>query len=202
MYQYSAESKAQLEKARNYLKTNKRVKRFYSIWEAWYSILRGDINPYDNSRLYDMSFQNESIFVDKYKFIATQDITYTAHLLDDEDFNALCKKNGIDYKKYYSPDKDGSIKTIVINGIDRNDEPIFNNNLLGKTIGCYDIDSEKTERENKLDESVYMINILMMIRFISITVLKPTSRTRLKRNLRTICPKTKPRATYITIIIG
>ena len=28
-------------------------------------------------------------------------------------------------KKYYSPDKDGSIKTIVINGIDRNDEPIF-----------------------------------------------------------------------------
>lgn len=131
MYQYSAESKAQLEKARNYLKTNKRVKRFYSIWEAWYSILRGD----------------------KYKFIATQDITYTAHLLDDEDFNALCKKNGIDYKKYYSPDKDGSIKTIVINGIDRNDEPIFNNNLLGKTIGCYDIDSEKTERENKLDEN-------------------------------------------------
>lgn len=153
MYQYSAESKAQLEKARNYLKTNKRVKRFYSIWEAWYSILRGDINPYDNSRLYDMSFQKESIFVDKYKFIATQDITYTAHLLDDEDFNALCKKNGIDYKKYYSPDKDGSIKTIVINGIDRNDEPIFNNNLLGKTIGCYDIDSEKTERENKLDEN-------------------------------------------------
>lgn len=153
MYQYSAESKAQLEKARNYLKTNKRVKRFYSIWEAWYSILRGNINPYDNSRLYDMSFQNESIFVDKYKFIATQDITYTAHLLDDEDFNALCKKNGIDYKKYYSPDKDGSIKTIVINGIDRNDEPIFNNNLLGKTIGCYDIDSEKTERENKLDEN-------------------------------------------------
>lgn len=153
MYQYSSESKAQLEKARNYLKTNKRVKRFYSIWEAWYSILRGDINPYDNSRLYDMSFQNESIFVDKYKFIATQDITYTAHLLDDEDFNALCKKNGIDYKKYYSPDKDGSIKTIVINGIDRNDEPIFNNNLLGKTIGCYDIDSEKTERENKLDEN-------------------------------------------------
>lgn len=153
MYQYSAESKAQLEKARNYLKTNKRVKRFYSIWEAWYSILRGDINPYDNSRLYDMSFQNESIFVDKYKFIATQDITYTAHLLDDEDFNALCKKNGIDYKKYYSPDKDGSIKTIVINGIDRNDEPIFNNNLLGKTIDCYDIDSEKTERENKLDEN-------------------------------------------------
>lgn len=153
MYQYSAESKAQLEKARNYLKTNKRVKRFYSIWEAWYSILRGDINPYDNSRLYDMSFQNESIFVDKYKFIATQDITYTAHLIDDEDFNALCKKNGIDYKKYYSPDKDGLIKTIVINGIDRNDEPIFNNNLLGKTIGCYDIDSEKTERENKLDEN-------------------------------------------------
>lgn len=153
MYQYSAESKAQLEKARNYLKTNKRVKRFYSIWEAWYSILRGDINPYDNSRLYDMSFQNESIFVDKYKFIATHDITYTAHLIDDEDFNALCKKNGIDYKKYYSPDKDGSIKTIVINGIDRNDEPIFNNNLLGKTIGCYDIDSEKTERENKLDEN-------------------------------------------------
>lgn len=152
-FQYSAESKAQLEKARNYLKTNKRVKRFYSIWEAWYSILRGDINPYDNSRLYDMSFQNESIFVDKYKFIATQDITYTAHLLDDEDFNALCKKNGIDYKKYYSPDKDGSIKTIVINGIDRNGEPIFNNNLLGKTIGCYDIDSEKTERENKLDEN-------------------------------------------------
>lgn len=152
MYQYSAESKAQLEKARNYLKTNKRVKRFYSIWEDWYSILRGDINPYDNSRLYDMSFQNESIFVDKYKFIATQDITYTAHLIDDEDFNALCKKNGIDYKKYYSPDKDGSIKTIIINGIDRNDEPIFNNNLLGKTIGCYDIDSEKTERENKLDE--------------------------------------------------
>lgn len=158
MYQYSAESKAQLEKARNYLKTNKRVKRFYSIWSGWYSILRGEINPYDNSREYDMSFQNESIFVDKYKFIATQDITYTAHLLDDEDFDALCKKNGIDYKKYYSPDKDGSIKTIVINGIDRNGEPIFNNNLLGKTIGCYDIDSEKTERENKLDENGNQVN--------------------------------------------
>lgn len=153
MYQYSAESKAQLEKARNYLKTNKRVKRFYSIWAAWYSpISRNEINPYDNSREYDMSFHNESIFVDKYKFVAAQDITYTAHLLDDEDFNALCKKNEIDYKKYYSPDKDGSIKTIVINTIDRNGEPIFNNNLLGKTIGEYGFDFDKTERENKLDE--------------------------------------------------
>lgn len=153
MYQYSAESKAQLEKARNYLKTNKRVKRFYSIWSAWYSpISRNEINPYDNSREYDMSFHNESIFVDKYKFVAAQDITYTAHLLDDEDFNALCKKNVIDYKKYYSPDKDGSIKTIVINTIDRNGEPIFNNNLLGKTIGEYGFDFDKTERENKLDE--------------------------------------------------
>lgn len=153
MYQYSAESKAQLEKARNYLKTNKRVKRFYSIWSAWYSpISRNEINPYDNSREYDMSFHNESIFVDKYKFVAAQDITYTAHLLDDEDFNALCKKNEIDYKKYYSPDKDGSIKTIVINTIDRNGEPIFNNNLLGKTIGEYGFDFDKTERENKLDE--------------------------------------------------
>lgn len=153
MYQYSAESKAQLEKARNYLKTNKRVKRFYSIWSAWYSpISRNEINPYDNSREYDMSFHNESIFVDKYKFVAAQDITYTAHLLDDEDFDALCKKNGIDYKKYYSPDKDGSIKTIVLNTIDRNGEPIFNNNLLGKTIGEYGFDFDKTERENKLDE--------------------------------------------------
>ena len=153
MYQYSAESKAQLEKARNYLKTNKRVKRFYSIWANWYSpISRSDINPYDNSREYDMSFHNESVFVDKYKFVAAQDIQYNAHLLDDEDFNALCKKNGIDYKKYYSPDKDGSIKTIVMNTIDRNGEPIFNNNLLGKTIGAYGFDFEKTERENKLDE--------------------------------------------------
>lgn len=152
-FQYSAESKAQLEKARNYLKTNKKVKQFYSVWSDWYSISGGEINPYDNSHEFDLSFQNESVFVDKYKFIATQDIAYTVHLLDDEDFNALCKKNGIDYKKYYSPDKDGSIKTIVINGIDRNDEPIFNNNLLGKTIGCYDIDYEKTERENKLDEN-------------------------------------------------
>lgn len=162
MYQYSAESKAQLEKARNYLKTNKRVKRFYSIWEAWYSILRGDINPYDNSRLYDMSFQNESIFVDKYKFIATQDITYTAHLIDDEDFNALCKKNGIDYKKYYSPDKDGSIKTIVINGIDRNDEPIFNNNLLGKTIGCYDIVLKK--QKGKISSTKTGIKFISIIK--------------------------------------
>lgn len=152
-FQYSAESKAQIEKARNYLKTNKRIKRFYSIWSHWYSPISGsEINPYDNSRLYDMSFHNESIFVDKYKFVAAQDITYNAHLLDDEDFNALCKKNGIDYKKYYSPDKDGSIKTIVINTIDCNGEPIFNNNLLGKTIGVYGFDFEKTERENKLDE--------------------------------------------------
>lgn len=157
-FQYSAESKAQLEKARNYLKTNKKVKQFYSVWSDWYSISGGEINPYDNSHEFDLSFQNESIFVDKYKFIATQDIAYTVHLLDDEDFNALCKKNGIDYKKYYSPDKDGSIKTIVINGIDRNDEPIFNNNLLGKTIGCYDIDYEKTERENKLDENGNQVN--------------------------------------------
>lgn len=157
-FQYSAESKAQLEKARKFLKTNKRVKRFYSIWEAWYSNSRNEINPYDNSRQYDMSFQNESVFVDKYKFVASQDITYTAHLIDDEDFNALCKKNGIDYKKYYSPDKDGSIKTIVINGIDCNGEPIFNNNLLGKTIGEYGFDFDKTERENKLDENGNQIN--------------------------------------------
>lgn len=152
-FQYSAQSKAQYEKARKFLKTNKKVKRFYSIRSDWYSPISGnDINPYDNSREYDMSFHNESVFVDKYKFVAAQDITYNAYLLDDEDFNALCKKNGIDYKKYYSPDKDGSIKTIVINGIDCNGEPIFNNNLLGKTIGVYGFDFEKTERENKLDE--------------------------------------------------
>ena len=39
-----------------------------------------------------------------------------------------------------------------MNTIDRNGEPIFNNNLLGKTIGAYGFDFEKTERENKLDE--------------------------------------------------
>ena len=151
-YQYSSPNKDDIEKAKKYLRSNKKVKRFYSIWQNWYSITRGEINPYDNSREFDLSFQNEKVFVDKYKFIAKQDITYTVVLLDDGDFNAICKKNGIDYKKYYSPDKDGSIKTLITNGINRSSEPIFNKNILGECIGVYGYDEEKTERENKLDE--------------------------------------------------
>lgn len=151
-YQYSSPNKDDIEKAKKYLRSNKKVKRFYSIWQNWYSITRGEINPYDNSREFDLSFQNEKVFVDKYKFIAKQDITYTVVLLDDGDFNAICKKNGIDYKKYYSPDKDGSIKTLITNGINRSSEPIFNKNILGESIGVYGYDEEKTERENKLDE--------------------------------------------------
>ncbi len=151
-FQYSSENKDDIEKAKKYLKSNRKVKRFYSIWQNWYSISRGNINPYDNSREFDLSFQNEKNFVDKYKFIATQDITYTLVLLDDNDFNALCKKNGVDYKKYYSLDKDGSIKTLITNGINRSSEPIFNKNILGESIGEYGFDEEKTEKENKLDE--------------------------------------------------
>lgn len=123
-FQYSAQSKAQYEKARKFLKTNKKVKRFYSIWSAWYSPISGnDINPYDNSREYDMSFHNESVFVDKYKFIATQDITYNAYLLDDEDGNQIVfyYKTGrtslykfCDFIKY---DKDNPICNLESGGV-------------------------------------------------------------------------------------
>lgn len=87
-------------------------------------------------------FMNEKTIVPKYKNLIDSNIVFFFNYVDDDDFNQLCKDNGIDYKKYYSvetnktdTDNSSAFNVLVMNNIEHKNggDKIFTDELLGKS---------------------------------------------------------------------
>lgn len=114
------------------------IDRYYSITYYFFtygqeSISNGelieptnqDITKQDNTtQKYSGVWDNVSIYV---------------NAVEDEDFNALCEANGIDYRKYYQYENDRwdiNRPVVVMNNISHKeeDDPVFTDKLIGEKI--------------------------------------------------------------------
>ncbi len=110
-------------------------------------------------------FMNEKTVVPKYrKLINSKNFMFYFNCVDDDDFNQLCRDNGIDYKKYYSvkssysdTESASSLKVLVMNNIDHKNggDKIFTNELIGKAHHPKHIDKAGKTIEEMYSEKVF-----------------------------------------------
>lgn len=105
------------------------VKNVYSINNYGYAYGKAAV---DFS--YDEKITQENNTTKKYKNL-WDDVTVILNYIDDNDFNALCEKNGIDPKPYYEI-KDKRQKCVIMNNIDHkeNGDKVFNENIIGGVL--------------------------------------------------------------------
>lgn len=105
------------------------VKNVYSISYDSYSYGKADL--YLNA---DSTITQQNNTTDKYKNL-WEDAEIVLNYIDDEDFDALCRNNGIDPKPYYEI-KDKRWKCVIMNNIDHNEngDKVFNENIIGGVL--------------------------------------------------------------------
>lgn len=118
-----------IDKVLNDIKNINGVKDVYSIENYFYTYGKDD---FDFSVDREITKQNNT--TSKYKNL-WNDVMVIFNYIDDDDFNALCEKNGIDPKPYYEI-KDRRQKCVVMNNIDHreNGDKVFNENIIGGVI--------------------------------------------------------------------
>lgn len=135
-------SEEDLKNIRDLLSSNSDIKRFYSVTDEFYLL---NDKVFNDGHFDDTAFIAENM-TDEYKFIAQNDMKMTVNVyyIDDDEFNSLCKSNGIDYKKYYSLGNENTTKALLLNTVDKSNDKVFNRKMLGQTVGDYEIDYEKS----------------------------------------------------------
>lgn len=129
------------------------VKDVYSIHQAdAYNYGKANAESYYDT---DQKITKENNTTNKYKNL-WDDVSIIVNSIDDDDFNALCKNNGIDPKPYYEI-KDKRWKCVVMNNIDHkeNGDKIFNENIIGGVLTSNpysDLEHEELRTEMGLDE--------------------------------------------------
>ena len=67
-----------------------------------------------------------------------EDAVAIVNFVDDDDFNALCEENGIDYKQYYQTNSENPLElnALLMNNIshDRSGPEVFNEKILGQSF--------------------------------------------------------------------
>lgn len=126
------------------------VKNVYSVEYERYSYGKAD---FDLS--YEQKITEENNTTDKYKNL-WEDVSVELNYINDDDFDALCEKNGIDPKPYYEI-KDKRQKCVIMNNIDHeeNGDKVFNENIIGGvlTYNPYsDFEHEERRKDFGIDE--------------------------------------------------
>lgn len=119
-----------MDKVLNDIKNINGVKDVYSIEDDWgFAYGKSD---FDFSSDREITKQNNT--TDKYKNL-WDDVVVILNYIDDDDFDVLCEKNGIDPKPYYEI-KDRRQKCVVMNNIDHkeNGDKVFNENIIGGVL--------------------------------------------------------------------
>ena len=102
---------------------------------------------------------NEDFLTAKYKKLFSSNRWIYVNVIDDEDFNTLCKNNAIDSSKYYG---DGA-KALLMNNIahKENSSKVFNEKILGTEFTISAVDSSKIKIEDfvKYDSKVYACSL-------------------------------------------
>lgn len=75
-----------------------------------------------------------------------EDAVAIVNFVDDDDFNALCEENGIDYKQYYQTNSENPLElnALLMNNIshDRSGPEVFNEKILGQSFYYDSYDEE------------------------------------------------------------
>lgn len=99
---------------------------------------------------------NTNNLTSTYKNLFSSKAQLYLNIIDDEDFNILCKNNGIDSSKYYG---DGA-KALLMNNIahKENSSKVFNEKILGTEFTISAVDGSKIKIEDfvKYDSKVYV----------------------------------------------
>jgi putative ABC transport system permease protein len=78
------------------------------------------------------AIDNKEVLTSRYKNLFNSHKTLFVNLIEDEDFNALCAANGIDYKEYYK----GNLDMVLLNNTNHKNggAKVFNENAIGKNV--------------------------------------------------------------------
>lgn len=102
---------------------------------------------------------NTNNLTSTYKNLFSSKVQLYINIIDDEDFNTLCKNNAIDSAKYYGEDA----KALLMNNISHkeNSSKVFNEKILGTEFTISTIDSSKIKIEDfvKYDSKVYVCSL-------------------------------------------
>lgn len=97
----------------------------------------GSKDPFDNNFANQDITKNTDALTSKYSNL-WDTVSVYVNYIDDEDFNALCEANGIDYTKYYetAQGKENEFKCVVMNNISHTAEggEVFNDNIKGEVF--------------------------------------------------------------------
>lgn len=144
--QFGLASYADRDKVISDIKNINGVKDVYSIEDdLGFAYGKSD---FDFSSDREITKQNNT--TDKYKNL-WDDVVVKLTYIDDDDFNALCEKNGIDPKPYYKTEGRRQ-KCVVMNNIDHkeNGDKVFNENIIGGVL-TYNLYQELEYEEYYLD---------------------------------------------------
>lgn len=148
--QFAVGSYADMDKVIEDIKSLKGVKNVYSIEQIGYAYGKADFDLSSDRRI-----TQENNTTNKYKNL-WDDVIVVINYIDDEDFNALCEKSGINPSPYYKA-KNKRQKCLVMNNIDHknSENKVFNENIIGGvlTSNIYqDFEYEEYRKDFGIDE--------------------------------------------------
>ena len=111
--------------------------------------LNFNLSQYTNS--YSGHIRTDEVLTDTYKNLWNDPVTIYVNIINDEEFNSLCEKNGIDPAEYYQ----GGFKAVMMNNIShrRTGSKVFNENVIGKEISKFKDDENAVKVGALLDYS-------------------------------------------------
>lgn len=105
----------------------------------------------------DETLENEDFLSKTYSKLFNSQIYMYVNYIDDEDFNQLCRDNGIDYKEYYGDTARALIMNNVSHTADSAD--VFNNKVIGTQLASFGENKIVVNGFVKYNENSYVCNL-------------------------------------------
>lgn len=104
--------------------------------DDYYSVNNKYLYCGGSNEIIEKNIENKDYLTPSYKKLFSSSIGLFIHAIDDNDFNEICNKNGIDYTQFYGED----IKCLLLNDITHkgSGEKVFNEKIIGQHIKAND----------------------------------------------------------------
>lgn len=131
-------------KFQSFLDSIDEVDRYYDMEDNWF--FQNFKSDGSGEFFYYLDAINKETLTKKYQKLVNSNIAYVFYVIMDDDFNAYCRKNGIDPKPYYELDHN-KVKCVVMNNIShkKNAKPVFTDKLLGQEMYEYCMETDELD---------------------------------------------------------
>lgn len=135
------------------LSENKYVEDYFCSTTDEFTFYGENAKSTKNKGITNQDFAKKDILTPTYKNLFDKTMRVFVIVIDDEDFNQICKENNIDNTQYYTQNSD-SVKCLLMNDIDRknNSTAVFNNNVIGERL--YYLSDGENKNETLSDYTV------------------------------------------------